>query len=115
MTMCKEILWFSTGNASDDDIWGVSVVEAVYAQVPLTELMARHTSNVLTTGGRLAGMIWPKERSLSEDEFVDAQRAWRNVTRNSTAIPPSPNERATSSWAGSTRANAASVVSNTRG
>src|SRR5690349_2631701 len=66
----REILWFSTGNAEDDDIWGTSVVESVYAQVPLAELSARHTANVLTTGGRLAGMLWPKDRALSEDEFL---------------------------------------------
>jgi hypothetical protein len=76
----SEILWFSTGNAADDDIWGVSVVESVYSQVPLTDAMARHTANVLTTGGRLAGMLWPKDRSLNEDEFLDAQRAWRSVS-----------------------------------
>jgi hypothetical protein len=35
---------------------------------------------VLATGGRLAGMAWPKERALDEAEFLDAQRAWRNVT-----------------------------------
>ena len=81
----EEILWISTGNADDDDIWGVSVVEAVYAQVPLTDLMARHTADVLTTGGRLAGMMWPKDRSLTEDEFVDAQRAWRNLTSDPNA------------------------------
>lgn len=75
----SEILWFSTGNADDNDIWGTSVVEAVYSQVPLTDLMARHTANVLTTGGRLAGMLWPKERALTEAEYADAQRAWRNV------------------------------------
>jgi hypothetical protein len=73
-----EILWFSTGGTGDD-VWGSSVVECVYSQVPITDLMARHTANVMTTGGRLAGMMWPKERSLTEDEFVDAQRAWRNV------------------------------------
>ena len=77
----SEILVFSTGNAdSDSDPFGVSIVEAVYAEVPLTDLMARHTGDVLTTGGRLAGMLWPKDRALTEDEFSDAQRAWRNVT-----------------------------------
>jgi len=75
-----EILWFTNGNADNNDIWGTSVVEAVYSQVPLTDLTARHTANVLTTGGRLAGMIWPKNRALDENEFQDAQRAWRNVT-----------------------------------
>ncbi len=79
-----EILWFSTGGP-DDDVWGTSVVEAVYSQVPLTDLMARHTADVLTTGGRLAGMLSPKDRALSEDEFLDAQRAWRNVTSDPNA------------------------------
>jgi hypothetical protein len=74
-----EILPFSMGGP-DDDPFGVGVVEAVYAEVPLTELMAKHTATVMTTGGRLAGMIWPKDRALSEDEFTDVQRAWRNVT-----------------------------------
>ena len=94
-----EILWFSTGGP-DDDVWGTSVVECVYSQVPLTDQMARHTSNVLTTGGRLAGMMWPKERALSEDEFLDAQRAWRNVASDPDAgkrllIFPEPMEYAT--------------------
>jgi hypothetical protein len=95
----EEILWFQTGNAEDNDIWGTSVVESVYSQVPLTDQMARHTSNVLTTGGRLAGMLWPKDRALSEDEFVDAQRAWRNVASDPDAgkrllIFPEPMEYA---------------------
>ena len=96
----SEILWFSTGNADqDDDIWGTSVVESVYSQVPLTDMMARHTANVLTTGGRLAGMMWPKDRALSEDEYIDAQRAWRNVASDPDAgrrllIFPEPMEYA---------------------
>lgn len=69
----------------DGDIFGVSVVEAVYAELPLTELMARHTGDLLTTGGRLAGMMWPKERALDENEFADAQKAWRNVASDSNA------------------------------
>lgn len=81
----EDILWFSTGNATDDDIWGVSVVESVYAQVPLTDMMARHTADVLATGGRLAGMLSPKDRALTEDEFIDAQRAWRNIASDPNA------------------------------
>jgi hypothetical protein len=93
-----EILWFTTGG-SEDDVWGTSVVECVFSQVPLTDMMARHTSNVLTTGGRLAGMMWPKEKSLNEDEFLDAQRAWRSVASDPDAgkrllIFPEPMEYA---------------------
>ena len=84
----------------DDDIWtGQGVVEAVYANVPLSNAMAKHTGDVLATGGRLAGMMWPRERTLSEDEFVDAQRAWRNVASDPNAarkmlIFPEPMEYA---------------------
>jgi phage portal protein BeeE len=81
----SEILWFSTGNADNDDIWGTSVVEAVYSQVPLTDLIARHTGDVLSLGGRLSGMLWPKGRPLTEDEYVEAQRAWRNVASDPNA------------------------------
>jgi hypothetical protein len=80
-----EILWITAGNAEDDDLFGTSVVESVYAQVPLTEMMARHTADVLAAGGRLAGMLSPKDRALTEDEFADAVRAWRNVTSDGNA------------------------------
>lgn len=81
----SEILWFSNGNADNDEIWGTSVVEAVYSQVPLTDLIARHTGDTLSLGGRLSGMLWPKDRALTEDEYVDAQRAWRNVASDPNA------------------------------
>ena len=80
-----EILWFTTGSADNDEIWGTSVVESVYSQVPLTDLIARHTGDVLSLGGRLSGMLWPKDRALNEDEYVDAQRAWRNVASDPNA------------------------------
>jgi HK97 family phage portal protein len=80
----EEILHFATGSP-DDDVWGIGVVEAVYAEVPLTNLMATHTANVLETGGRLAGMLWPKDRALNEAEFKDAQNAWRSTISNGQA------------------------------
>jgi hypothetical protein len=80
-----EILPFVNTTATDDAWVGQGVIEAVYAQVPLTDLMARHTSDVLTTGGRLAGMITPKTRSLTENEFQDVVKAWRNVASDPNA------------------------------
>jgi hypothetical protein len=80
-----EILVFATSSPEDGDPFGVGIVEAIYSELPLSELMARHVSDLLTTGGRLAGMLSPKDRSLSEDEFVDAQRAWRNVASDPNA------------------------------
>lgn len=61
------------------------VVEAVYAHAQLAPMIPQHTADMLSTGGRLAGMAWPKERSLTEDEFADAQRAWRSVTSDPNA------------------------------
>jgi hypothetical protein len=79
-----EILTFVYPSA--DDSWaGVGVVEPVYAELPLGAQIAKHTSDLLSTGGRLAGMLWPKERALDEAEFLDAQRAWRNVSTDSNA------------------------------
>ena len=76
-----EIVTFANASADEDEngYTGVGVVEAVYAELALTDLMTRHTADLLTTGGRVAGMMWPRERALDEDEFQDAQRAWRNV------------------------------------
>lgn len=61
------------------------VVEAVYQHAQLAPMIPQHTADVLATGGRLAGMAWPKERSLTEDEFADAQRAWRSVVSDPNA------------------------------
>jgi hypothetical protein len=81
----EEILPFLNTTATDDPWTGQGVIEAVYAQVPLTDLMARHNADVLTTGGRLAGMITPKTRTLTENEFQDVVKAWRNVSSDPNA------------------------------
>jgi len=81
----EEILTFSYTNGDDDETSGSGIFGAVAAELPLGDLMARHVSDLLTTGGRLAGMLSPKDRSLTEDEFQDAQRAWRNVASDPNA------------------------------
>jgi hypothetical protein len=81
----EEILVFATASTEDGSPWGVGVVEAVFSELPLSDMMARHTTDLLQTGGRLAGMMWPKERSLGEAEYLDAQRAWRNVASDPNA------------------------------
>ena len=80
-----EILVFATSSADDGDPFGVGIVDAIYSELPLSDLMARHTTDLLTTGGRLAGMMWPKDRGLEEAEFQDAQRAWRNIASDPNA------------------------------
>jgi phage portal protein BeeE len=80
-----EILTFSYANGDDIETDGTGIFDAIASELPLGDLMARHTTDLLTTGGRLAGMLSPKNRGLSEDEFLDAQRAWRNVASDPNA------------------------------
>ena len=81
----EQIIAFPMASADDDDAYGVGVVESVFAELPLGDMMARHTSDLLTTGGRLAGMLSPKDRALTADEFDDAVKAWRSVASDPNA------------------------------
>jgi phage portal protein BeeE len=80
-----EIITFPMASADEDDECGVGVVESVFSELGLGDLMARHTTDLLTTGGRLAGMLSPKDRTLTPDEFDDAVKAWRNVASDPNA------------------------------
>lgn len=79
-----EIAHLAYGSA-DDQVWGVGVVEAVLYEWEVSQLMSKHITDVLSLGGRLAGMITPKERSLTEDEFQDTLRAWRAIENSGNA------------------------------
>ncbi len=81
-----EILVWRQGSEDDTDpMSGVGVVEAITASVPLSGLINKHIGDVLQTGGRMAGMLWPKERALDEAQFQDAQRAWRSTVSDGNA------------------------------
>jgi phage portal protein BeeE len=95
-----EIVQFSQETAEDMPYGGQGVVEAVMSELTLGDQYARHQSDLLSTGGRLAGMLWPKERTLDEAEFKDAQNAWRSVSSDPNAarrllLFPEPMEYAT--------------------
>jgi phage portal protein BeeE len=76
-----EIVHTKYGNA-DDDVWGVGVVESVLYEWQVNELIPKHITDVLTLGGRLAGMVSPKDRSLGENEFQETLRAWRTLANS---------------------------------
>ena len=77
-----EILVVEEPGAEDEP---QGIVEAVYDHAALNRAVPRHIVDVLATGGRMAGMVTPKDRALNEDEFQDALRAWRNVTSDPNA------------------------------
>ncbi len=94
-----EIVQFSQ-EAAEDTPYGQGVVESVASELRLADQFAGHQSDLLSTGGRLAGMLWPKDRTLDEAEFQDAQRAWRSVASDPNAarrllLFPEPMEYAT--------------------
>lgn len=79
-----EIIHTSYGSA-EDDVFGVGMVESVLHEWEVSKLLTNHIADVLTLGGRLAGMVSPKERSLDENEFQDVLRAWRNISASGDA------------------------------
>lgn len=80
----EEIEHLSAGSA-DDEVFGVGVVESVLYEWEVNQLLPKHVADVLTLGGRLAGMVSPKDRSLGEDEFQDTLRAWRQIATSGDA------------------------------
>lgn len=74
----EEILPFRLG-APDDEIWGVGVVEPIVGEIEVAGAVTRHAQNVLDMGGRLAGMVAPKDRRLDAGAYDEVVRAWRQI------------------------------------
>ena len=112
-------LWHAPGGYAMRDVLGsakaiVPSTKKVGAlgsrlDVPITHVNA--SKRIAATAPKSLSTYRPTSRAPA----AIAARAWRNVTRKSTANPPRPSDRATSSCAGSTRARAAIVVSSTSG
>lgn len=64
----------------DDGPFGLGIVQAAWSKIELSRLADRHTSQLLATGGRLAGLMSPKEAdSISAEQWEATQRAWRRI------------------------------------
>lgn len=65
--------------------WGIGLAEAAGILGELFMLAAKHSGGVLSSGGRLAGIMMPKEGVVMEDD------AWKSLVRDMRTISEDPN------------------------
>lgn len=58
---------------------GTGLVEVASLKAQITTLADRHAAYILATGGRLAGIVSPKEGSIPDDKFQALVREFRNL------------------------------------
>ena len=58
---------------------GTGLVEVASLKAQITTLADRHAAYVLATGGRLAGIVSPKEGSIPDEQFQTLVREFRNL------------------------------------
>lgn len=64
---------------------GTGIYEAMTVKAQLTNLSDQHTAYVLGTGGRMAGILAPKEGSLDPVQMATLEREMRNAAESSDA------------------------------
>jgi hypothetical protein len=63
----------------DSGHYGTGLVEVASLKAQITTLADRHAAYVLSTGGRLAGIVSPKEGSIPDEKFQALVREFRNL------------------------------------
>lgn len=68
----------------DSGHWGVGIPESAYSKVEISRLTDRHTGQVLASGGRLAGIISPKDSSVTigDEAWAAVIRDYRNIVND---------------------------------
>jgi phage portal protein BeeE len=75
----SEVIHFTLDDP-DFGHFGIGKVEAAMSKIELSRLADHHTAGVLATGGRLAGILSPKERdAVNETEWDAVVRSWRTI------------------------------------
>ncbi len=65
----------------DDGIWAPGLVESAYAKARLNGAIDTHFAQVLAGGGRLSGILAPKNGAIDDDAvYNQLVRDWRNIT-----------------------------------
>jgi len=65
----------------DSGVFGVGLIESSMAKAINTGLIDRHYSALLSSGGRLSGILAPREGAITDDNvYHQLVRDWRNVT-----------------------------------
>jgi HK97 family phage portal protein len=75
-----EVIHF-TFNEPDWGIWGIGWVEAAQRKIQLDRLADSHAGGVLSSGGRLTGLVSPKTGvTVQDDQWIQFVRDWRSIT-----------------------------------
>lgn len=65
----------------DVGIWGPGLIESSMAKAINNGLVDRHYTALLSAGGRISGILSPKEGAITDDNvYQQMVRDWRNVT-----------------------------------
>lgn len=64
----------------DQGIFGPGLVESAATKAINTGLIDKHFGTILTSGGRISGVLSPKEGIIPDDVFKQLVRDWRNIT-----------------------------------
>jgi hypothetical protein len=63
----------------DNGAYGTGLYERALLKAQITDLADQHAAYVLGTGGRLAGIVSPKEGTIPDEQFQVLVREFRNV------------------------------------
>jgi HK97 family phage portal protein len=78
----EEVLHF-TLDEPDWGVWGIGVAEAAQRKIELDRLTDSHVGGVLGSGGRLSGLIAPKEGvTVNDDQWKQFVNDYRRITED---------------------------------
>ena len=66
-------------DSPDSGHYGSGLVEAAFLKAQITTLADRHAAYILGTGGRLPGIVSPKEGTIPEEKYKQLVAEFRNV------------------------------------
>jgi phage portal protein BeeE len=77
----EEIIHFPL-DEPDNGYWGIGIAETTHSKIELSRLVDRHASITVASGGRLAGIISPKQggQPISDEGWAAIIRDYRNIT-----------------------------------
>ena len=67
----------------DTGHFGIGLVESALLKLQLSTALDQHLGQVLSAGGRLSGIMAPKQGILGPDQMVALERDWRTVVEQS--------------------------------
>jgi hypothetical protein len=65
--------------------FGIGLVESALMKAQLSTALDRHLGNVIDAGGRLSGIMSPKQGQMGPDTMVSLERDWRSVVEQDNA------------------------------